>query len=257
MYPPMALDDLRRNWDGLGRIDPLWAILVSPERHRGGWVGHEDEFFATGRETVDAMIATLARHDLRPARLERALDFGCGAGRLSQGLARHVDRVDGVDVAASMIDLANDFNRHPDRVRFHLNAAEDLALFGDDTFDLILSVIVLQHIPNALKARYLQEFVRVLRPGGVAAFTVPGRADLSLEGLVRRVPNSWQNVYRRRRYGYREVMEFHTMKRPMVESTVTAAGGTVLHTEEEFTAGKPFTSYLYVVGKPAGPGTTV
>lgn len=247
----MKLDDLRRNWDGLGRVDPLWAILAYPERHRGGWDGHEDDFFATGRQAVDEVVAMLGRVCAMPTSTQRAMDFGCGAGRLTQGLAGHFERVDGVDIAASMVELASRHNRAGDRVEYHLNEASDLALFDDDTFDLLLSIIVLQHIPNELKTGYLREFLRVLRPGGVAAFTVPSHGDWSIEGIVRRVPNSWQNVYRRRRYGYEDVMEFHPMRQARVEAVVREAGGEVVHVEREHMAGPRYTSFMYVVRKPA------
>lgn len=248
----MSIEDLRRNWDGLGRIDPLWAILVSPERHRGGWDGHEDEFFATGRQAVDELLTALRSRDLASGHVDRALDFGCGAGRLTQGLAVHASRVDGVDIAASMVELANKHNQHRASVHYHVNTAPNLELFDDDSFDFILSIIVLQHIPNSLKRQYLREFVRVLKPGGTAAFTVPSHPDLSIVGMLRRAPNSWQNIYRRRRYGYDQVIEFHTMKRPLVEATIRSAGGEVVHCQRESTAGPPFISYLYVVQKPVG-----
>ncbi len=48
----------------------------------------------------------------------RALDFGCGVGRLTQALARHFNIVDGVDIAPSMIELANQFNRSGGRCRY-------------------------------------------------------------------------------------------------------------------------------------------
>lgn len=246
----MSLDDLRRNWDGLGKVDPLWAILAYPERHHGGWNGHEDDFFSTGRQAVDEVMAMLAGAGATPASTARALDFGCGAGRLTQGLAGHFDRADGVDIAASMVELAREHNRAGERVEYHLNEQPDLSLFDDDSFDFLLSIIVLQHIPNALKTGYLAEFVRVLRPGGVAAFTVPSHGDWSIEGIVRRVPNSWQNVYRRRRYGYDDVMEFHPLKRAKVEKVLRDAGAEIFHVEQEYMAGPRYTSFMYVIRKP-------
>ena len=138
---------------------------------------------------------------------------------------------------------------------YHLNEASDLALFEDDTFDFLLSIIVLQHIPNELKTGYLEEFVRVLRPGGVAAFTVPSHGDWSIEGIVRRLPNSWQNVYRRRRYGYDDVMEFHPFRRAKVEAVLRAAGAEVVHVEREHMAGPRYTSVISVVRKPAATAT--
>ncbi|MEO7268144.1 MAG: class I SAM-dependent methyltransferase [Knoellia sp.] len=245
----MALDDLRRNWNSLGSVDPLWAILAFPENHQNRW--DETEFFATGQRAVDEIMALVQRLDLTPDRMERGLDFGCGAGRLTRAMGAHLQQVDGVDIAASMIQLANDRNPEAERIHFHLNEAADLSLFDDNSFDVVLSVIVLQHIPNEYTATYLAEFVRVLRPGGVAVFTIPSHADWSPTGLARRLPNRIQNIYRRRAYGYESVMEFHTLRRAKVEQIISGAGGHVVHAEEEPMAGPPFTSYLYVVGKDA------
>lgn len=251
MYSSMSLENLRRNWDGLGRVDPLWAILARPERLGGGWEGDESLFFATGKATVDGILDVLDRQGLRPSHLDRALDFGCGVGRLTQALVPHVKRVDGVDIAASMIDLARQYNKFPGRAFYHLNSASNLRLFNDGSFNLLVSVIVLQHIPNSLKRQYLAEFVRVLRPGGLAIFTVPSHGDLSLEGIARRTPNSLQNIYRRRRYGYESVIEFHPLRRRAVEAVIIEAGGEVAWVEQEHEAGPRFHSFLYVVRKPS------
>ena len=187
---------------------------------------------------------------MAPARHVRALDFGCGAGRLTRALAGRFVHADGVDVAPSMIELAQKFHADDPRVAFHLNEKADLGLFADNTFDFLVSIVVFQHMSNDLKAAYLREFVRVLRPGGIAMFTVPSHADLSPIGIVRRLPNPIQNVYRRRRYGYDAVMEFHTFRRAKVEQALRAAGGQVEAVISEDTAGPPFVSYVYVVTKP-------
>ncbi|MET0447396.1 MAG: class I SAM-dependent methyltransferase, partial [Aeromicrobium sp.] len=184
-----------------------------------------------------------------PAR-SAALDFGCGAGRLTQALARRFDRADGVDIAASMIALAEEHNPDSSRAVFHLNERADLSLFEDASFDLVLSVVVLQHMNNSLKESYLREFFRVLRPGGVALFTVPSHADLSVSGLARRMPNALQNVYRRRRHGYDSVMEFYPMRRRKVEAAIARAGCTVTAVVDDPMAGPPWHSFLYVVRKP-------
>ena len=90
----------------------------------------------------------------------RALDFGCGVGRLTRALAAHFDSCDGVDVAASMIDRARELNDNGERVRFHHNDTPDLRLFGDESFDFILALIVLQHMEPELMRGYMREFVR-------------------------------------------------------------------------------------------------
>jgi SAM-dependent methyltransferase len=107
-------------------------------------------------------------------RPERALDFGCGAGRLTQALAARFARCDGVDIAPSMIEVARRYNRFPDRCHYHLNTSSDLRDFADASFSFVYTVLVLQHMrPDYAKA-YLREFLRVLAPGGLLVFQILG-----------------------------------------------------------------------------------
>ena len=118
------------------------------------------------------MLAWVESLGVTPRR-GRALDFGCGAGRISQALARHFEHVVGVDIAPSMIALANQHNRHGERCRYVLNEHADLRQFQDSSVDFIYSRLVLQHLrPKVIKA-YVAEFVRLLDAGGVAVFNVP------------------------------------------------------------------------------------
>ena len=92
----MTLDALAAHWTRLGEADPLWAVSVAPGTRGGRW--DVEEFFATGRREVDAALGRAAEFGLRPRR-GRALDFGCGVGRLSAALARHADELVVVDIA--------------------------------------------------------------------------------------------------------------------------------------------------------------
>ncbi len=166
----MSLEEIARSWDAFGREDPLWAILTLPGKRNRRW--DPEEFFQTGVEEVGRVLSLLESLGL-PASRRRALDFGCGVGRLTQALARAFCEVDGVDVARSMVELAERFNRHGGRCRFHLNAEPDLGLFPDGAFDLVYSSYVLQHVPPGLARGYVKEFLRVLSPGGVALFQLP------------------------------------------------------------------------------------
>ncbi len=104
---------------------------------------------------------------------KRALDFGCGVGRLTQALANHFDETYGIDVAASMIDQAIQYNRHGAKCTYLVNNEDNLAAFPDDSFDLVFSYIVLQHMRPEYSKGYIKEFLRVLAPGGLIAFQIP------------------------------------------------------------------------------------
>lgn len=165
----MEFDALRRTWDRFGEIDPLGAILTEAER-TGRWTA--EPFFATGREEIAEVLAILERAGVTLAR-RRALDFGCGVGRLTQALGEVFEECHGVDVAASMIRHAERFNRLGARVRYHLNERSDLRLFADGGFDFVYSNLVLQHMRPEYAHGYLREFVRILVPKGVLVFQLP------------------------------------------------------------------------------------
>ncbi len=166
----MDLDDLQTHWNEWGRRDPYWEIISRPDRRGNRW--DLDEFLRTGVDETDALLAWLQNLSVA-VRPGRALDFGCGVGRITQALARTFAECDGVDIAPSMIERAHELNRFGERCRYVVNDRDDLARFGDETFDLVYSVIVLQHIAPEFTTAYLREFTRVLSPRGVLVFQLP------------------------------------------------------------------------------------
>jgi len=167
----MELDELRKNWNALGQQDPLWAILSEPVKRHNRW--DLQEFFRIGEIQIDGLVATLKAFGL-PQPKGTALDFGCGVGRLTQALLKYVDKCYGIDIAASMIEKAKELNRHGDRAIYVLNERDDLRIFPDHQFDIVYTSIVLQHMRPQYALGYIREFVRIIRPGGLAVFHVPG-----------------------------------------------------------------------------------
>lgn len=100
---------------------------------------------------------------------ERVLEVGCGTGSLALAAARRVGmlgKVFGIDPDPVMIDLARRkaAKLHRD-VEFEVAAIEALP-FQPGEFDVVLSSLMLHHLPDDLKALGLAEVRRVLRPGG-------------------------------------------------------------------------------------------
>lgn len=166
----MDLKQLGQNWHEFGRRDPFWAILSLPGKEGNKW--DLEEFFATGRKEIDAALEFVASQGLR-VNHGRALDFGCGAGRLTQALAQRFEETYGVDIAPSMIKLANSYNQYPESCHYQLNEASDLSQFASGHFDFIYTCRVLQHMKPEFAFNYIGEFIRILRPGGVIVMQEP------------------------------------------------------------------------------------
>jgi len=159
----------------------MWAILSDPRKKKNGW--NKDEFFKTGEAEVEWLMDYVGSLPLKIPRRE-ALDFGCGVGRVTQALCKYFNHCCGVDIAGSMIRLADEYNQYRDRCHYYVNEAEDLQIFSDNHFDFIYSNIVLQHMEPEYSKRYIEEFIRILKMGGLAVFQVPSEPIVVGEGPV-------------------------------------------------------------------------
>jgi len=148
----MDLGQLKRHWNAFGKTDPLWAIIALPDKKGNKW--DMDEFFDRGEAEIGSVMA-YARQLPVSFRSRRALDFGCGVGRLTQALTARFDELVGVDVAPSMIRLARRYNRHGRRCRYVVNGEDNLRLFPSDHFDFVYSNMVLQHMRPAYAKAYI------------------------------------------------------------------------------------------------------
>ena len=164
----MNLETLKNNWESLAERDALFAILTDHRRVGGKW--DVDEFMATGEMEMETVMHHLSSIRRIPDYTGKALDFGCGVGRITQALAPRFTSCVGVDISRQMIDKAIALNRYA-HCRYVANPAEQLP-FADASFSFIYSNIVLQHVPRPFSAAYLREFVRVLAPGGILVFGV-------------------------------------------------------------------------------------
>ena len=119
------------------------------------------------RATAETSAAHLLPH-LRPGL--RLLDFGCGPGTISVGLAEAVapGEMHGVDMDESLIERARSVaaSLGQDNAIFHVGDVTDLQ-FEDNFFDVAHCRSVLMHVPDT--AGVLSEVKRVLKPGGIIA----------------------------------------------------------------------------------------
>src|SRR5277367_1629330 len=94
-------------WEEWGRRDPYFGVLTHPRFRRANLTeAAKSEFFESGRLHVEYVMQVVRKHidaDFTP---KRALDFGCGVGRILIPLAQVTQEVVGVDVSPSMLHEA-------------------------------------------------------------------------------------------------------------------------------------------------------
>ena len=100
---------------------------------------------------------------------ESVLDVGCGTGSLAIEAKRHVGnqaQVSGIDASPEMIARASSkATKARIDVSFKTAVAEALP-FGDATVDVVLSTLMLHHLPRKGRQQCLSEIGRVLKPEG-------------------------------------------------------------------------------------------
>ncbi len=123
------------------------------------------------------------------------LDIGCGGGRTSVALKKFTTNYTGIDFSAKMIASCQE--KHPDLQFFHCDAS-DMSQFASDSFDFaIFSFNGIDCMSHQKRIKTLQEIYRVIKPGGIFAFSSHNLDDRKIvTGFDRYDLKSPKSIYR-------------------------------------------------------------
>jgi SAM-dependent methyltransferase len=168
-------NDLRTDsdWEHFAQTDPYWAVLTCDQFRRGNLdAGTRGAFFESGEEHI-GWVELTARTHLDPGFApRRALDFGCGVGRLLLPLAKRCAEVVGVDVSDTMLREAETNCRTAGVDNVTLVKGDDELSGVAGHFDLVHTLMVLQHIPVGRGVRLFRRLVDLVGPGGCGVLHV-------------------------------------------------------------------------------------
>ena len=233
-----ARDAHRRDWEDLGALDPLWAVVSSKGKRFGRW--DEAEFARTGERKAGDLLARLDELGV-PRERARALDFGCGVGRLTLPLASRFVTVTGVDISEPMLAAARRraIAAGVANVRFCRDAPP-----AEERFDLVYCGLVLQHQPDGAAALELaRRLVDLVGPGGALVLQAPihiaphariqpGRRAY---GLLRRAGVPPRVLYERLRL---QPMSMVAVRRADLDAVIERAGLQLLRADERRARGR-------------------
>jgi ubiquinone/menaquinone biosynthesis C-methylase UbiE len=172
----MSLKKIEKIFNSWGKKNALYTVLVGNEN----W--NIRDFMKTGEEDINNLINDIEKYNITK---EKALDFGCGVGRLTIPLSNYFGEVYGVDIAESMVKKAKE-NDTEGKCKLLVNTKRDLSIFPDNHFDLIYSNITLQHMPIKYSKNYIREFIRIVKPDGIVVFFMPDhRANRNILKIIK------------------------------------------------------------------------
>ncbi|HSS09127.1 MAG TPA: class I SAM-dependent methyltransferase [Acidimicrobiales bacterium] len=155
----MAKQESAAQWDVYFRRAGRSVLATRSSRSR------TEDYFAQGAASLLELVDFVAA-----PKQGRALDIGCGDGRLTRTLVSLYTSVVAQDVAPSVLDACRRNLEDANNVEFTLGNVEVLAQYPDSSFDFVVSTTVFQHISSCTTVRsYIGEASRLLAPGGVAA----------------------------------------------------------------------------------------
>lgn len=155
------------------------AVAPAPGEGRGGWGARA---LARSRWLRERAFHDRVIDELLPWRTPagRALDVGCGSGRLMAALAGVGWSVEGAEMDAEAAEAA----RRGTGLPVHVGSASSLGA-GLDPYDLVVMMHVLEHLPSPVEA--MANLARLLAPGGRLVVVCPNPESL----LARRFGAAW------------------------------------------------------------------
>lgn len=241
----MKLEELKENWESLGAEDPYWAVLSDPAKINNKW--DLNVFYRTGEELLNSVVDKLDVN--KQIKFGQVLDFGCGPGRITQALAKRSKSTVGVDISSTMIEKAKAYNKFPDSCRYLVNSKSDLSQLHSDSFDFVFSYITLQHVKPEYSRKYIQDFIRVTKPGGHIFFNLPTKPPLFFR-MMKTIIGAWGiNHIRRLYYKKSSVIEMHSIAENDVSAIAQSSGSEIITITPDERIGMGWESRFYFLRK--------
>jgi cyclopropane fatty-acyl-phospholipid synthase-like methyltransferase len=150
----------RRAWNGLAQRSPR---AVTATFDAGDW----STYWQSGERELDKILELATRAGLTTK--GRAVEIGCGLGRITRPLASQFETVIGVDISSEMLAQARSMSNRPNIVYAEASYQSHLPTAADQA-DLVVAWTVFRHVSEEVFVRYLVDAFRALRPGGFIVF---------------------------------------------------------------------------------------
>jgi SAM-dependent methyltransferase len=193
MYNDFAAHQVE--WNMMGKTQAFWSVLTGmPMDDSNVTLDMKRGFYASGHSHVREVIADVSREFSGWTLSGNVLDFGCGLGRLAAAFAtlddvravacvdqstyhleKATDEVEGLRVELGLKGRFRTLVSNPDLLG-SIRGAPKLP----QCYDLVHSVIVLQHMVPPLQVMYMEQMCDALAPGGKLWLQIPYKSKFSL-----------------------------------------------------------------------------
>jgi len=139
-----------------------------------------DVFLVSGARHASLIRELLHECGTDPTSASPILDFGCGCGRVARHWSGVAVELHGCDVNRRLVDWCR---RNLPFGTFDVNELSPPLPYRDGSFGLAYAFSVFTHLPEHLQGEWMQEFQRVVRPGGYLLISTLGEYYVGLDRL--------------------------------------------------------------------------
>ncbi len=159
------------DWAKWGAQNPFFGVISNVRFSKENIQNSRADFYQSGEEQC-AMFLAQAEDAIGKVNHDRALDFGCGTGRLALPLARRFSHVTAMDIADGMIDEARAEAARANILNVEFVKSDDELKKATGSYDLVHTYIVLQHIPTVRGMAIISRLLDLVAINGVAMIQV-------------------------------------------------------------------------------------
>src|SRR3989344_244410 len=166
-----TMSESKEKWNKFAKENSRYYVMTDY-----GKMIDEETFQNSGKKDYEELVAAdpMLSEKLSPFITRSVLEIGCGTGRITEFFGKNFKEVSGIDISEEMIEEGKRRLRHLTNLKLEVTDGR-IYPFPDQSFDLVFSFIVFQHMPDKETVeKNLLEIDRVLKNGGIAKIQFRG-----------------------------------------------------------------------------------
>jgi 2-polyprenyl-3-methyl-5-hydroxy-6-metoxy-1,4-benzoquinol methylase len=231
---------IKEAWTHLGNVKPHYSVLTNKRFLPENINGSIERFWASGEDEAITTERILARNDCIDLSEKVCVEYGCGVGRITMGLASRFAHVHGYDISPAHLSYAQQRAKEIGVTNVTLHQCGDALIECLHECEVFHSKIVFQHNPPPVIKQLVKNALRALKPGGIAIFQVP----TYMKGYRFRI-TEWLNE------NHPLKMQMHCLPQQRIFEIICEEDCTLLEVGEDNSTGLPekFISNSFVIRK--------
>lgn len=162
------MDKIEKNWESIAKSNPYYAVVTfdkfSSENINAATL---ENFFDSGEKYVESIWQEIESNFVPEFRPRKALDFGCGVGRLTIPIAQRSEAAIGVDISENMLKEARQNSEKFGVKNINFVKGDNQLSKISGEFDFVHSFIVFQHIKPKIGEAIFEKLVKNLADEGI------------------------------------------------------------------------------------------